>query len=168
MNSDRRDPTSEFADEDDDQFETDAGPDESADPYEVLGLTSAATPDEIRQTYFRLVRRYSPEAHPKQFKRIRAAYDALKSPIRRAQLALTRPDESVDQVDDSRLAIPQDDHPDFFAALLAVELAESDFDLERAPLGKKDSGDRPKAVNTRRFADDVTPIDERGLLALSS
>src|SRR5438067_4909557 len=53
------------------------------DPYAVLGLDSSATAEAVRQAYFRSVRVYTPEAHPEEFKRVRAAYDTLRSPLRR-------------------------------------------------------------------------------------
>jgi curved DNA-binding protein CbpA len=58
------------------------------DPYAVLGLDRQADAGEIKKTYFRLVREYSPESSPEQFQRIRAAYEQLRSPERRAQADL--------------------------------------------------------------------------------
>ncbi|HSG53937.1 MAG TPA: DnaJ domain-containing protein, partial [Paracoccaceae bacterium] len=56
------------------------------DPYEVLGLTKAATADDIKKAYRRLVRTSHPDLHPDdagaeaRFKAISAAYDLLKDP----------------------------------------------------------------------------------------
>jgi DnaJ domain len=50
------------------------------DPYIALGLTRLATSDEIRQAYFKQVRLHPPEREPDEFKRIRAAYDQLRTP----------------------------------------------------------------------------------------
>jgi len=55
------------------------------DPYLVLGLTPAATDDEVRQAYLRLVRAHPPEREPAAFKRIRAAYERLKEPEQRIE-----------------------------------------------------------------------------------
>jgi molecular chaperone DnaJ len=33
------------------------------DPYEVLGVTPGATPDEVRRAYRELVRRHHPDRH---------------------------------------------------------------------------------------------------------
>ena len=49
-------------------------------PYATLGLDRTATPDEIKQAYFALVRLHPPEREPDAFKRIRAAYDRLRTP----------------------------------------------------------------------------------------
>jgi len=99
------------------------------DPDVVLGLARGASADEIRQAYFRLVREHSPEAHPEEFKRIRAAYEALRSPTRRAEVELFSFDGSVATFDLDLLAEPEagDAPADLAAALLAVELSLSDL-----------------------------------------
>ncbi|MBI5293184.1 MAG: J domain-containing protein [Chloroflexi bacterium] len=62
------------------------------DPYAVLGLSqgTTATLDEIKQAYFTLVRAYPPEREPEAFKRIRAAYDRLKTPEKKLETDMTR------------------------------------------------------------------------------
>ena len=55
------------------------------DPYAVLGLPCTATAAEIKQAYFALVRAHPPEREPDTFKRIRAAYERLRDPERRAE-----------------------------------------------------------------------------------
>lgn len=57
----------------------------AADPYAVLGLSPAATLDEIKTAYFALVRAHPPERDPEAFKRIRAAYEQLRDPDRRLE-----------------------------------------------------------------------------------
>jgi curved DNA-binding protein CbpA len=54
-------------------------------PYVVLGLDRTATLDEIKQAYFLQVRQHPPEREPEAFKRIRAAYDQLKTPEKRVE-----------------------------------------------------------------------------------
>lgn len=46
--------------------------------YEILGLSQGASQGEIKKAYFRLVREYSPEKHPEEFREIREAYEVLK------------------------------------------------------------------------------------------
>jgi curved DNA-binding protein CbpA len=55
-----------------------------AKPYEVLELDPSASDAEIKKAYFQKVREHPPEKDPQQFKRIRAAYDALRTPEARA------------------------------------------------------------------------------------
>jgi DnaJ-class molecular chaperone len=61
------------------------------DPYEALGLTKAATADDIKKAYRKLVRESHPDLHPDdagaeaRFKAISAAYDILKDPETRAR-----------------------------------------------------------------------------------
>ncbi len=54
--------------------------------YEVLGIAEAASEDEIRQAYRRLVKSAHPDAagDPEQFRRITEASDVLSDPLRRA------------------------------------------------------------------------------------
>jgi DnaJ-class molecular chaperone len=61
------------------------------DPYEALGLTKAATAEDIKKAYRKLVRTSHPDLHPDdagaeaRFKAIAAAYDILKDPETRAR-----------------------------------------------------------------------------------
>lgn len=117
----------------------------SDDPYAALGLDPSADSDAVRRAYFRLVRLYTPEAHAEQFKRIRAAYEILRSPSRRAEAALLAFDDSVSEIDLDLIADATGGSTfDAAALLLAVELSASD--LRRAD-----------------FSADLTPIDEGDL-----
>lgn len=58
------------------------------DPYAVLGVARAATPDAIKAAYFGRVRAHPPEREPEAFKQIRAAYERLRDPERRAETDL--------------------------------------------------------------------------------
>ena len=48
-------------------------------PYHVLGVRQDATEAEIKKAYFQLIRQHSPEHDPEQFKRIRQAYEQVRS-----------------------------------------------------------------------------------------
>lgn len=63
-------------------------PQKPSDPYAVLGIARDAEQGEIKRAYFQLVRKYTPEQAPEKFQEIRAAYDKLKTPERRAQADL--------------------------------------------------------------------------------
>lgn len=69
------------------QIQQEALPD---DPYAVLELDPTADSDAIKRAYFQKVREHPPEKDPQQFKRIRAAYDALRTPEARATTDLLR------------------------------------------------------------------------------
>lgn len=45
------------------------------DPFRILGVTYEADAATIRRAYAELIRRFKPEHHPEQFRRIRAAYE---------------------------------------------------------------------------------------------
>ncbi len=153
---DRRDPRDDDWDESDvapgqPPDQSDEGSSEehqSADPYELLQVERSATAEEVRRAYFRLVRLYPPETHPDEFKQIRAAYETLRSPMRRAELALESYDETAAAIDLdilAPLASPGGTGSlDLAAILLAVELSASD-------LGRTE------------FPEDLTPIDEANL-----
>ncbi|HEX8953474.1 MAG TPA: DnaJ domain-containing protein, partial [Polyangia bacterium] len=52
----------------------------SHDFYETLGIDRAADERAIKKAYFALVRKFPPETHPEEFKRIREAYEVLANP----------------------------------------------------------------------------------------
>ncbi|HZS38028.1 MAG TPA: DnaJ domain-containing protein [Polyangia bacterium] len=61
--------------------------------YEVLGVERAADERTIKKAYFTLVRKYPPETHPEEFKRVREAYEVLSNPVSRKDY------DSIDQYD---------------------------------------------------------------------
>jgi curved DNA-binding protein CbpA len=60
------------------------------DPYAVLGIAPNASEAEVKQAYFTQVRAHPPERDPQAFKRIRAAYDRLRSPEKRLEADMLR------------------------------------------------------------------------------
>ncbi|MBK8251575.1 MAG: J domain-containing protein [Polyangiaceae bacterium] len=51
--------------------------------YATLGVERTADARAIKKAYFALIRQYSPETHPDEFKKIRAAYEVLSDPAAR-------------------------------------------------------------------------------------
>ncbi len=47
--------------------------------YYILGLDTDASEGEIRDQYLELVKRYSPEKHPRRFQDITESYERIKS-----------------------------------------------------------------------------------------
>jgi curved DNA-binding protein CbpA len=98
------------------------------DPYAVLQVSRTATLDEIKQAYFAQVRQHPPEREPEAFKRIRAAYDQLKTPEKRIEADMRLLEEwpaRAVRVPDLDLSIHLED-------VLTIFKAETD--LERANL----------------------------------
>ena len=56
------------------------------DPYEILGIARNATPAEVKQAYFRLVRVHTPEDDAERFQEISEAYRVLSNPEARRRL----------------------------------------------------------------------------------
>src|SRR5687767_7082178 len=50
------------------------------DAFTVLGVEAAATEDEVRRAYLRLVKKHRPETDPTGFQRVREAYDRAREP----------------------------------------------------------------------------------------
>ncbi len=57
----------------------------SANPYDILGIPSSATDDEVKKAYRRLAKQYHPDIHPdpalaeKKMAEINAAYDEIQA-----------------------------------------------------------------------------------------
>jgi curved DNA-binding protein CbpA len=51
--------------------------------YQVLGLERTADERAVKKAYFALVRKFPPDTHPEDFKKIRAAYEVLSDPVAR-------------------------------------------------------------------------------------
>lgn len=110
----------------------------SRDPYSVLGLAREASAIDIKKAYFTRVREFPPERDPAGFQRIRAAYDALRTPAARAetdrQLIQTLPPYQAPR----RLPPPDlSFHPEdrWLDARRDSDLERSDFRGDFRPIG---------------------------------
>ena len=54
-------------------------------PYQILEIPKDAAQEEIKNAYFRLIKKYPPEKDPEKFKTIRAAYESLKTVAKKAE-----------------------------------------------------------------------------------
>jgi hypothetical protein len=45
------------------------------DPFELLGVVPPVTEQDLKRAYTRLIRRFKPEHHPEEFRRVREAYE---------------------------------------------------------------------------------------------
>jgi tetratricopeptide (TPR) repeat protein len=51
--------------------------------YEILEIPQTALPEEIKRAYYTAVKKHPPEHNPKEFARIKSAYDMLRDPQKR-------------------------------------------------------------------------------------
>ncbi|HDN79267.1 MAG TPA: J domain-containing protein [Chloroflexi bacterium] len=106
------------------------------DPYQVLGVSPQATEAEIKRAYFRKVREHPPERDPEAFKRIRAAYEMLKDPQKRAlvQLLTVQPPPPLSHR--RKLKPDLNFHPEDVLRVLkaASDLERTDFSADFEPI----------------------------------
>ena len=86
-------------------------------PFELLGVPITAEKSEIRRAYSALIRRFRPETHPKQFQRVREAFESAlaaietrsqnTSDIRIDLTSLVPPDNTTAAAIASESSIPQ-------------------------------------------------------------
>jgi curved DNA-binding protein CbpA len=62
------------------------------DPRQVLEIEAEAGDEEIRAAYLRKVKEYPPDRSPREFERVRDAYDVLRDPRRRVRQMLRATD----------------------------------------------------------------------------
>ena len=62
------------------------------DPYQVLGIPLEAADEEIRAAYLRKVKEYPPDRAPREFEKVRDAYELLRDPRRRTRHLLLSAD----------------------------------------------------------------------------
>ncbi len=69
------------------------------DYYDILDVPVKAKPEEIKDSYLRLVRLFPPETHAAEFEQIRRAYEVLRNPQERKRYDLVRKyGSSVDEM----------------------------------------------------------------------
>jgi|GEM_PF-1665643 len=91
-------------------------------PYKVLGIDQGAGEAEIKQAYFTLVRKHSPERDPEGFKRIRAAYEKLRAGKERAETDLFLIDDQAITLDPSSIR-----RLDVEPSPISIEMIKSDL-----------------------------------------
>jgi curved DNA-binding protein CbpA len=62
------------------------------DPRDVLGIGPDAGDEEVRAAYLRKVKEFPPDRSPREFERVRDAYEILRDPRRRTLHMLTSAD----------------------------------------------------------------------------
>jgi curved DNA-binding protein CbpA len=62
------------------------------DPYQVLGIALEAGDEAIRAAYLRKVKEFPPDRAPREFEKVRDAYEILRDPGRRTRHLLLSAD----------------------------------------------------------------------------
>ena len=102
----------------------------ATDPYRVLGVVSTASQADIKRTYFALIRQYSPETAPEEFKIIRGAYEKIKDAARRSETDIFLPQPPPDWDPPQKIAaVDTDFYPTDILLVLRRwgELGRTDF-----------------------------------------
>ena len=109
------------------------------DPYVVLGISSYATEEEIRQRYLELIKQHPPERDADRFRQIQAAFHAANDPLTMARQLLVPPAESPTKWSDvlaEQTRHPPELTPEFLLSLGNKESAGDDPD-SRKPAQEK-------------------------------
>ncbi len=90
------------------------------DPRRVLGIASEAGDEEIRAAYLRKVKEFPPDRAPREFEKVRDAYEALRDPRRRTRhlLLSTDPKQSLVSLLEDRASERRFTGPDAWLAVL--------------------------------------------------
>ena len=107
----------------------------SDDFYRRLGLAPEATHEEVRRAYRALVRQYSPERSPEQFKQVRAAYEVLGNSAARRQYDQRLDPEAAAWFDAGVKAMSEDDYRQGEHQLERVLATRPDMSYVRFLLG---------------------------------
>ncbi len=65
------------------------------DPYQVLGIADDAGDEQIRAAYLSKVKEFPPDRAPREFEKVRDAYEMLRDPRRRARHRMLSADPSA-------------------------------------------------------------------------
>jgi curved DNA-binding protein CbpA len=65
------------------------------DPRQILGVGIEAGDEEIRAAYLRKVKEHPPDRSPREFERVRDAYETLRDPRRRMRQLLLSADPKM-------------------------------------------------------------------------
>jgi len=89
------------------------------DPSHLLGIPPEAGEEEIRAAYLRKVKEYPPDRAPREFEKIRDAYETLRDPRRRTrQVLLADPKQPLVSLLDGRVSERRFTGPEPWLAVL--------------------------------------------------
>ena len=89
------------------------------DPRQLLGVSPEAGDEEIRAAYLRKVKEYPPDRAPREFERVRDAYETLRDPRRRTlHLLSANPKQPLVSLLDGRVSERRFTGPEPWLAVL--------------------------------------------------
>ncbi len=93
----------------------------SEDPRRTLGVSEDAGDEEIRAAYLQKIKEFPPERAPREFEKIRDAYELLRDPRRRAaqMLVALHPDAPLVSLLQGRGSEPRFTGPEAWLAVAA-------------------------------------------------
>jgi tetratricopeptide (TPR) repeat protein len=136
--------------------------------YQILEIDSTADQMEIKHAYFRLVKRFTPEKEPEQFKQLREAYEELSDPAKRKKYDNliagfdTLPEEVAQIANSSVMLLQVGKSADAIELLLAAKKRFPDqpqlmFELSNAYMAAGNSGKAYNILNELLKAEPDNP-----------
>ena len=126
--------------------------------YDILGVSKAATPQQIKQAYLSLVRRYHPDVNPdpsahEHFLKIQEAYQILSDPIKRIEYDQSLPPDPLQiNIRTSRKSILRTREPQLLYVLLTLTPTEAaQNNPQRPPLNVCLALDRSTSMRGARL-----------------
>ncbi len=108
--------------------------------YDVLGVSEDASQEEIKTSFFDLVREHPPEQDPDAYQRLREAYDVLSDPVSRREYdTMARHGDEIESLQEEAGELLYQDQPDPKAAIKKLKRATvlgPDIGLLRNMLGE--------------------------------
>jgi tetratricopeptide (TPR) repeat protein len=107
--------------------------------YDVLGVPKDASQEEIKQAFFKLVRKHPPEQDPDAYQRLREAYDVLSDPVSRREYdTMAEHGDEIETLREQAETILNQEQPDVDEAIRKLKRATvlgPDISLLRNMLG---------------------------------
>ncbi|MCB2211778.1 DnaJ domain-containing protein [bacterium] len=92
--------------------------------YEVLELPKTATEAEIKKAFYQLLRKFPPERKPREYQRLREAFDVLSNSISRHEYdSMSGFDNEIESLRQEAEALLREEEPDFGRAATHLKRA---------------------------------------------
>lgn len=143
---------------------------QTASHYEILGIGQDANNREIKNAFFTLIQQHPPEQKPKEYQRLREAYDVLSDPVARKEYdSMSLFGDEIEALREQAEEILNSDEPDYEEAVRLLKKAivlGPDIGILRNLLGRCHlQREQPKAaLNQFERAVSINPNNEAYLL----